>query len=89
MGLGILYAAGRTIFGLAGKILQLQLIDHVIIGSPAPVKNSYFSCPFCKQAKGDIRRNRGGFLGVCPNCDAKGPRRENWDEALRAWNGRS
>ena len=27
----------------ASKILQLQLIDHVIIGSPAPGKNSYFS----------------------------------------------
>jgi DNA repair protein RadC len=26
----------------ASKILQLQLIDHVIIGSPAPGKNSYF-----------------------------------------------
>jgi DNA repair protein RadC len=27
----------------ASRILQLQLIDHVIIGSPAPSKNSYFS----------------------------------------------
>jgi DNA repair protein RadC len=27
----------------ASRILQLQLIDHVIIGSPAPGKNSYFS----------------------------------------------
>ena len=27
----------------AGKILQLQLIDHVIIGSPAAGRNSYFS----------------------------------------------
>jgi hypothetical protein len=32
-------------------------------------------CPFCKQAKGLIRRGRGGFLGVCPNCDATGPKR--------------
>jgi hypothetical protein len=46
-------------------------------------------CPFCKQAKGDIRRSRGGFLGVCPNCDATGPKRESHDEALRAWNGKS
>jgi hypothetical protein len=44
--------------------------------------------PFCKQAKGDIRRIRGGFLGVCPNCDARGPKRESCDEALRAWNGK-
>jgi rubredoxin len=44
-------------------------------------------CPFCKQAKGDIRRIRGGFLGVCPNCGAKGPKRESRDKALAAWNG--
>ena len=44
--------------------------------------------PFCKQAKGDIRRSRGGFLGVCPNCDARGPKRESRDAALGAWNGR-
>jgi rubredoxin len=45
-------------------------------------------CRFCKQAKGEIRKARGGFLGVCPNCGAIGPKRENHDEALRAWNGR-
>jgi hypothetical protein len=45
-------------------------------------------CPFCKRAKGEIRRIRGGFLGVCPNCDARGPKRESRDEALRAWNGK-
>jgi hypothetical protein len=45
-------------------------------------------CPFCKQAKGDIRRSRGGFFGVCPNCDARGPKRESRDEALAAWNGK-
>jgi len=27
----------------ASRILQLQLIDHVIIGTPAAVRNSYFS----------------------------------------------
>jgi hypothetical protein len=45
-------------------------------------------CPFCKQAKGEIRRSRGGFSGVCPKCDAAGPKRESRDEALRAWNGK-
>jgi hypothetical protein len=45
-------------------------------------------CPFCKQAKGVIRRSRGGFAGVCPNCHASGPKRESYDEALRAWNGK-
>src|SRR5260221_13499317 len=44
-------------------------------------------CPFCKQAKGEIRRNRGGFLGVCPNCGARGPKRGSRDEELGAWNG--
>jgi hypothetical protein len=24
-------------------------------------------CPFCNQAKGEIRKVRGGFQGVCPN----------------------
>jgi rubrerythrin len=45
-------------------------------------------CPFCKQAKGEIRKVRGGFQGVCPNCGATGPKRESYDEALMAWNGR-
>jgi len=27
----------------ASRILQLQLLDHVIIGMPAPGRNSYFS----------------------------------------------
>jgi len=27
----------------ASRILQLHLIDHVIIGSPAPGRSSYFS----------------------------------------------
>ena len=45
-------------------------------------------CPFCKQAKGEIRRARGGFLGVCPNCEASGPKRESYEEALLAWNGK-
>jgi DNA-binding transcriptional regulator YiaG len=44
-------------------------------------------CPFCKKAKGEIRRRRG-FLGVCPNCAASGPKRESYDEALAAWNGK-
>ena len=43
---------------------------------------------FCKQRKGEIRRGRGGFLGVCPNCEARGPKRGSRDEALRAWNGK-
>ena len=46
-------------------------------------------CPFCKQAKGEIRKVRGGFQGVCPNCVAVGPKRESRDDALRAWNGKS
>jgi hypothetical protein len=45
-------------------------------------------CPFCKKAKGEIRKVRGGYQCVCPNCGATGPKRESQDEALRAWNGR-
>jgi len=25
---------------------------------------------------------------VCPNCEARGPKRGSYDEALRAWNGK-
>lgn len=45
-------------------------------------------CPFCQQAKGEMRKARGGFQGVCPNCGATGPKRESHEEALRAWNGK-
>src|SRR5258708_28519540 len=33
-------------------------------------------CPFCKQAKGDIRTTRGEVLGVSPNFDAGGTLRD-------------
>jgi hypothetical protein len=45
-------------------------------------------CPFCKRAKGQIQRSRGGFLGVCPNCDASGPKRESRDERSGLGTGR-
>ena len=45
-------------------------------------------CPFCKRAKGEIRKVRGGFQGVCPNCGATGPKRDIYDRALLAWNGK-
>ena len=51
-------------------------------GIPKP-----YRCPFCKSAKGEIRKVKGRFQGVCPNCGAMGPKRESRDEALRAWNG--
>ncbi len=40
-------------------------------------------CPFCKKAKGEIRKARGGFLGVCPNCGPPGPQRRNETRLLR------
>ena len=46
-------------------------------------------CPFCKQAEGEIRKVKGTFQGVCPNCGATGPKRESPAEALSAWNGKS
>ena len=45
-------------------------------------------CPFCEQAKGEIRKVRGGYQGVCPNWGATGPKREGYDRALLAWNGK-
>jgi hypothetical protein len=46
-------------------------------------------CPFCKRAKGEIRKARGGFQGICPNCGAIGPKRADHEEALKAWNGKA
>jgi hypothetical protein len=45
-------------------------------------------CPFCKSAKGQIRKEKGMFQGVCPNCGATAPNRESHQEALMVWNGR-
>jgi transcriptional regulator with XRE-family HTH domain len=45
-------------------------------------------CLFCKQVKGEIRQVRGGCQGFRPNCGATGPKRESYDEPLKAWNGR-
>jgi hypothetical protein len=45
-------------------------------------------CPFCKKAKGEVRKVRGAFQGVCPSCGATGPKRGSYDEALLAWNGK-
>ena len=38
-------------------------------------------CPFCRLMRGKIEKVRGGFQGVCPNCDARGPKRKSQDEA--------
>jgi hypothetical protein len=46
-------------------------------------------CPFCKQAKGEIRRAKRVYQGVCPNCGATGPKRGSYDEALMTWNGKT
>src|SRR5258708_15911820 len=45
-------------------------------GIPRPPR-----CPFCKQADGDVRRSRGGLLGVRPKCAWTGPQREGDDVA--------
>ncbi len=46
-------------------------------------------CPFCRKAKGKIRKlGAASFQGVCPQCGASGPKRGGHQEALRAWNGR-
>ena len=45
-------------------------------------------CPFCKEAKGEIRKAKRVYQGVCPNCGAMGPKREGYNPALLAWNGK-
>jgi hypothetical protein len=46
-------------------------------------------CPFCKSAKGEIRKVRGAFQGNLSEVWGNGPEAGGYDEALRAWNGRS
>jgi rubredoxin len=46
-------------------------------------------CPFCKQAKGEVQKVRGGFQGVCPKCGASGPKQFERVAALLAWNGKA
>ena len=46
-------------------------------------------CPFCRKARGKIRKlGVTSFQGACPKCGATGPTRQGHQEALRAWNGR-
>ena len=45
-------------------------------------------CPFCKRAKGEVQKVRGGFQGVCRKCGATGPKQADRVAALLAWNGR-
>jgi transcriptional regulator with XRE-family HTH domain len=46
-------------------------------------------CPFCRKEQGRIRKlGAASFQGVCPKCGASGPKRESYQAALRAWNGR-
>ena len=46
-------------------------------------------CPFCRKARGKIRKlGVTTFQGACPKCGATGPTRQGHQEALRAWNGR-
>jgi transcriptional regulator with XRE-family HTH domain len=42
--------------------------------------------PFCKQAKGEVRKVKLLYQRVCPNCGATGPKRGSYDGALMAWN---
>jgi hypothetical protein len=45
-------------------------------------------CPFCKRAKGEVQKVRGGFQGACRKCGATGPKQADRVAALLAWNGR-
>jgi transcriptional regulator with XRE-family HTH domain len=46
--------------------------------------------PFCRKERRKIRKlGAASFQGTCSKCGASGPKRESYQEALRAWNGRS
>jgi hypothetical protein len=60
---GSVHPHARGILGIA------QPVHLVVRFTPTRVGNTSI-CPFCKQAKGEIRKIRGGFQGVCRNCGA-------------------
>jgi hypothetical protein len=45
-------------------------------------------CPFCKRAKGEVQKVRGGFQGICRKYGAAGPKQVDRVAALLAWNGK-
>jgi transcriptional regulator with XRE-family HTH domain len=69
-------------------IRSIESVPHKIIRPFQRVRYARL-CPFCRKARGKIRKlGAGSFQGACPKCGAIGPKRESHQEALRAWNGR-
>ena len=69
----------------------IRSVETVLYKITRPIQQVRYArlCPFCRKARGKIRKlGAGSFQGLCPKCGATGPKREGHQEALRAWNGR-
>src|SRR5258708_1317873 len=64
-------------------IRPIETVPYKIIKPTQQVRYAR-RCPFCRQARGKIRRlGAASFQGTCPKCGASGPKRECHQEALR------
>jgi transcriptional regulator with XRE-family HTH domain len=69
-------------------IRPIETVPYKIIRPIQQVRYARL-CPFCRKERGKIRKlNATSFQGVCPKRGATGPKRESYQAALRAWNGR-
>jgi transcriptional regulator with XRE-family HTH domain len=69
----------------------IRSIERVPLKIVLPPRQLHYArlCPFCRKARGKIRKLRAAsFHGVCPKCGATGSRRQGHQDALRSWNGR-
>jgi len=68
----------------------IKPIEPVRLRIARPVQQLRYArlCPFCRKARGKIQlTGRKQFQGVCPKCEATGPKRGSEQVARRAWNG--
>src|SRR5258706_10848459 len=69
-------------------IRPIETVPYKIIRPLQQVRYARL-CPFCRKERGKIRKLGAAlFQGACPKCGATGSKRDNHQEALRAWNGR-
>src|SRR5260221_11185858 len=69
----------------------IRPVEPVPYKIPRPIQQVRYArlCPFCRQARGKIRKlGAASFQGVGPQCGASGPKRGGHQEALRARHGR-
>ena len=53
------------------------------------LKDGILPCPFCPCTDARVGRNGYEYYVFCHECHCEGPRKENRNEAIKAWNTRS